>query len=38
MDEPAEWAQQQYGPVDLGDRRTNRRAVIVGEAMARRGG
>jgi hypothetical protein len=36
MDEPAEWAQRQFGAVDLGNRRSNRRAVIVGEAMARR--
>ncbi len=35
--DPAAWAQQQYGAVDLGDRRLNRRAVLVGEAMARRG-
>ena len=38
MDEPAEWAQRQFGAVDLDDRRSNRRAVTVGEAMARRGG
>lgn len=34
--DPAAWAQQQYGAVDLGDRRLNRRAVLVGKAMARR--
>jgi hypothetical protein len=38
MGEPAEWAQRQFGAVELSDRRSNRRAVIVGEAMARRGG
>ncbi|MCW2240875.1 IS4/Tn5 family transposase DNA-binding protein [Azospirillum canadense] len=38
LNDPAAWAQRQYGAVDLGDRRLNRRAVLVGEAMARRGG
>jgi Transposase DNA-binding/Transposase DDE domain len=38
LNDPASWAQRQFGAVALGDRRLNRRAVLVGEAMARRGG
>jgi hypothetical protein len=32
---PAEWAAQQFGEVDLGDRRRTRRAVRLAEQMAR---
>ena len=31
---PVDWAQEQFGPVDLGDKRLNRRVVKVAAAMA----
>jgi hypothetical protein len=30
----SEWAEQQWEPVDLGDKRLNRRAAVIGKRMA----
>jgi hypothetical protein len=36
MEQASEWAMEQWGTVDLGDKRLNRRAVAVGAGMAGR--
>jgi hypothetical protein len=35
MSDPRDWAERQWGACELGDRRRPRRAVIIGESLAR---
>jgi hypothetical protein len=37
MSDPRDWAERQWGACELGDRRRSRRAVIIGESLARCG-
>ena len=38
MENEASWAMEQFGSVELGDKRRTQRAVEIGQAMARRPG